>query len=145
MVYPTPSQGHQEVPCAYCTTNLAIICASIPQKDAGYGYLSKSLIQLWRALAQLRRALASSGEIFKMLRGAARSWILGRNEFLWSCKVKLYILGAFWAFCAVLANLARARHQLRQSQTPTSKSHNCPSTRSFPRFRRISPELATIA
>ena len=29
--------------------------------------------------------------------GAARSWILGGNGFLWSCKVKLHILVAFGA------------------------------------------------
>ena len=44
-------------------------------------------------------APASSGEVVKISRGAARSWILGRNGFLWSCKVKLYILGVFGVIC----------------------------------------------
>ena len=82
------------------------------------------------ALASSGTAPASSGEVVKILREAARSWILGHNVFLWSCKVKIYVLGAFGALSPAPANLARARHQLRQSQTPTSKSHNSPSTRS---------------
>ena len=49
-------------------------------------------------------APASSGEVVKISRGAARSWILGHNGFLWSCKVKIYILGAFGALSPALAN-----------------------------------------
>ena len=52
----------------------------------------------------------SSGELWRGRQNFARSWILGRNGFLWSFKVKLYILGVLGALSPALANLARARH-----------------------------------
>ena len=99
-----------------------------------------SLRKMWPVSFVLMHASSgelrhSSGEreLWRGRQNFARSWILGHNAqwvSMWSCKVKIYILGAFGALSPAPANLARARHQLRQSQTPTSKSHtcNCPST-----------------
>ena len=102
--------------------------------------------QLRRAPAQLRRAPASSGEVVKISREAARSWILGHNVFLWSCKVKIYILGAFGALSPALANrsgkLWQDSGELWQSHTAPSKSHNWPSTRYRPgRVKRSAGRL----
>ena len=120
-VPPTPNKG---------TTT----CPAPPKQHSGPLFGPASLRKMWRVSFVLMHASSgelwhSTGEVVKISREAVRSWILGHNVFLWSCKVKIYILGAFGALSPAPANLARARHQLRQSQTPTSKSHNCPSTR----------------
>ena len=80
----------------------------------------------------------SSGELwrdFQNLREAARSWILGHNVFLWSCKVKIYILGAFGTLSPALANrsgkLWQSSGELWQSHTAPSKSHKSPSIRYY--------------
>ena len=113
-VPPTPNKGTSK-------------CPAPPKQHSGPLFGPASLRKMWRVSFVLMHA--SSGELWRGRQNFARSWILGHNGFLWSCKVKIYILGAFGALSPAPANLARARHQLRQSQTPTSKSHNCPSTR----------------
>ena len=102
-VPPTPNKG---------TTT----CPAPPKQHSGPLFGPTSLRKMWRvsfvlmpALASSGTAPASSGEVVKISREAARSWILGHNVFLWSCKVKIYVLGAFGAHCRALANLAKAR------------------------------------
>ena len=55
-------------------------------------YLGQQALEICgeSVLCSFMPAPASSGEVVKMLHGAARSWILGPNGFLWPCKVKLY-------------------------------------------------------
>ena len=58
-------------------------------------------------------APASSGKV------VARSWILGHNGFLWSCKVKIYILGVFGALCQfrrILPELAGAGYAITSNR-----------------------------
>ena len=62
---------------------------------------------------------ASSGELWRGRQNFARSWILGRNGFLWSCKVKLYILGVFGALCQfrrILPELAGAGYAITSNR-----------------------------
>ena len=76
--------------------------------------------------------MASSGELCQIcaqLRGAPPSWILGRNGFPWSCKVKLHSLGAFWAVCQFRRALPEFAGARQNKLCDFSKSHNCPSIR----------------
>ena len=94
-VPPTPNKG---------TTT----CPAPPKQHSGPLFGPASLRKMWRVSFVLMHA--SSGELWRGRQNFARSWILGRNGFLWSYKVKLYILGALGALSPVPANLARARH-----------------------------------
>ena len=71
------------------------------------------------ALASSGTAPASSGEVVKFSRELRRSWILGHNGFLWSCKVKIYILGVFGALCQfrrILPELAGAGYAITSNR-----------------------------
>ncbi len=64
-------------------------------------------------------APASSGEVVKFSRELRQSWILGHNGFLWSCKVKIYILGVFGALCQfrrILPELAGAGYAITSNR-----------------------------
>ena len=116
---PRPNQRHQQVAWAYSTTSVSFFWRNKPYID----FVQKTHFKF----------MASSGELCQIcaqLRGALRALAMGHNGFLWSCKVKLHSLGAFWAVCQfrrALPELAGARQSWL---CDTSKSHNCSSIRS---------------
>ena len=87
---PRPNQRHQQVAWAYSTTSVHV---SFFWRNKPYiDFVQKSHLKF----------MASSGELCQIcaqLRGALRALAMGHNGFLWSCKVKLHSLGAFWAVC----------------------------------------------
>ena len=86
-------------------------CPAPPKQHSGPLFGPASLRNMWRVSFVLMHASSgelrhSSGELWRGRQNFARSWILGRNGFLWSCKVKLYILGIFGALSPALTNLS---------------------------------------
>ena len=117
---PRPNQRHQQVAWAYSTTSVSFFWRNKPYID----FVQKTHFKF----------MASSGELCQIcaqLHRAPPSWILGHNGFLWSCKVKLHSLGAFWTVCQfqrALPELAGAR---QNKLCDFSKSHNCPSIHGY--------------
>ena len=83
-------------------------------------------------------APASSGEVVKISHELRRSWILVHNVFLWSFKVKIYILGVFGALCQfrrILPELAGAGYAITSNRI----NHQVLVLRS--KLVELSPEL----
>ena len=101
-----PNQRHQQVAWACSTTSVSLFWPNKPYKD----FVKNTFALNAFGSGELRH---SSGELWQSSCGAPPSWILGRNGFLWSCKVKSHILGAFGAVsksCQSSPELAQIAH-----------------------------------